>query len=115
MEVKPTVGAELHVVQPQHIAQVLVQAYYAMIQYKLPSIMCALTDRVTFFQGWDGGGLSEGTLLIGLGLINLTSSQEGKMQQLQLVKVVWAKMVSTANKKAVAFMAKCLQMNWTNT
>ena len=111
VEVKPTVGAELRVVQPQHIAQVLVQAYYAMIQYKLPSIMCALTDRVTwhFFK----------VEMVGDALKAHSSSASSaspahkkvRCNKDQLLKVVWAKKVSTADKKAVAFMAECLQMN----
>ena len=48
MEVKSTVGGHLNVVDPQHLAQLLVQCYYTMEEYKIPKLLGALMDSVSW-------------------------------------------------------------------
>ena len=48
MEVKPFVGCELQVVSGQHLCQIMVQAFYAMVTYGEESILVSLTDAAAW-------------------------------------------------------------------
>ena len=112
IEVKPTVGAKLCVVDGQQLGQVFVQGYYAMIKYDLQTIVCGLTDRVTWH-------------FLKLAIAKHTpetaiaaSSRAGTKRKRTiasppalpepLLTVVWHCSVCS-NTDSVAFMAKCLE------
>ena len=47
VEIKPSIGANIRVVDGQHLGQILVQGYYAVNQYNCTNLLIALTDTTT--------------------------------------------------------------------
>ena len=111
LEVKPVVGAQLRVVDGQQLGQVFIQAYYAIIEYGLQTVVCGLTDRVTwhFFKVTRANqppsrALAASSLVATKGKSTSTTPPLAQ----PLLTVVWAKTESNET-DPVAFMAKCLE------
>ena len=83
IEVKPTVGALLKVLDGQHLCQMFVQGFYAMTKNNLDSLIVGLTDSVTWH------------------LFEIAPSEP------PLLCVNWYA-VTTTTAETVAFLATCL-------
>lgn len=112
VEVKPTVGATLEVVDGKYLGQLFTQSYYSMVQYGMDSIVCALTDRVTwhFFKLNLIGEVRPPNKAYRRSTAPFPKKQRTSAPvQSPLISIVWAK-TERSNAGVVSFVGKCLQV-----